>query len=87
MGAEGEQVGEGGAWKSLPTLPYAIKKTSHAATKNERLFWKRERRGREGIPEGTEGAAGRVSSGTLGTNSAPCRTANRGWRALGYSIG
>lgn len=64
VGAEGEQVGQGGAWKSFPTLCYAIMKTSYAITKKERLFWKRERRGREGVL-GVEGAAGRVSWGQI----------------------
>lgn len=40
VGAEGEQVGQGGAWKSFPPMHYAIMKTSYATTKNEKLFWK-----------------------------------------------
>lgn len=86
VGAERQQVGQGGAWKSFPTLHCAIVKMSYATTKPERLLCKRERRGREGNTQGTEGAAGRASSGTLGTNPAPCRTAKRVWRALGSSI-
>lgn len=43
---------------------------TYLTTANE-PFLKVRGRGREGIPEGMEGAGGRVSSGTLGTIQLP----------------
>lgn len=59
---------------------------SYMTAESMRLFWKGERRGRQGVPAGTEGKAGRVSWETLGTNTVPHSAAIRGCMALGYSI-
>lgn len=75
VGAEGEQVGQGGACKSFPTLRYAIMKMSYAITKKKVAFLEAREERQAGCPRGGGGCSGQ---GELGTNSAPCRTANRG---------
>lgn len=49
VGAEGELVGQDGAWQSFPTLHHAIVKSGYATTKNPReafLEVREERQGR-----------------------------------------